>query len=220
MFDLLLTKAFNPNQARWPMGHPRGGQWKPSKAGSLNFSDAIVFSADESGRQVMERHSLFGKVSMDVQRTLSNYTYVGNTLLNPMLRSREKLSPGLKVALANLDSAFKIASPLEQDTLLFRAVKPKAFGREWPRDFENLVGLTFKDRAFLSTTFLPSVARKFGKVLIRMFVPKGIRAIGMELTTATPGEWEMLLPRGLEFTVRKLWWDSEYPIVDAEVLLP
>lgn len=103
-----------------------------------------------------------------------------------------------------MDSAIAKNS-LPENLTLFRGINnwPKALGTD---DESKLVGLTFQDKGFVSTSVEQSRAVEFGSFLkdkyntvIQIEAPKGQHAVAV--TPNFPFEEEVILPRGSQFKI-------------------
>lgn len=105
---------------------------------------------------------------------------------------------------AGVDAAMA-ASPLSDDVVVERGVvdPSKIFGSGW--EDADLTGRDWSDQGYVSTTAGSALAKFSGNgagIQMRILVPAGTHAIGIEAATAgLSGEQELLLDRGLSFRV-------------------
>jgi hypothetical protein len=125
-------------------------------------------------------------------------------------------------------SAAMSESTLDSDVAVYRGIEDaqRLFGAAWPGD-GDATGLEWEDPAFTSTTTSRRVADSFisfgggrGKpVLMRILVPKGTHAIGMNgFAFGNDPEYELLLDRGLRFRVAGDRRENGQRILDVEVI--
>jgi hypothetical protein len=125
-----------------------------------------------------------------------------------------RIKEHLDSTIANIDSAMK---PLEKNVRVVRVLRGEGVSR-------HPEGSTIKDNGYMSTSTDPLFASKWeygplssgaekGAVLI-LDVPKGVGAIDISKTKGSYGESELLLQRGLSYSVRKV----EGNLIYADVL--
>lgn len=111
----------------------------------------------------------------------------------------------------SLDSAIA-ANTLPENLTLFRGLNnwPKAFGVD---SEDKLVGLTFQDKGFVSTTIEKAKAVEFGSfvkdkfdTVVQIQAPKGMHAVAM--VPNFTDEEEVILPRGSQFKVTSVEHDT------------
>jgi len=125
------------------------------------------------------------------------------------------------------DELFKLTNEntLKQDTMLFRAVKKDniraLFGDD--DDIMNSVGRTYRDGAFLSTSYGESSLEGFGAYQLNIMAAKGTRAANIADYGIAGSQREVLLPPGSNFRVmgvRKVKYtvqERDYSVRDSTV---
>lgn len=58
-----VEEAFNPEQARWPKGHPRAGQWRPKVGGVVGGPTAEMFETEVAALRKMAAPRKIGRTS-------------------------------------------------------------------------------------------------------------------------------------------------------------
>lgn len=116
----------------------------------------------------------------------------------------------IKDSVRVLDGVVAEGSKLRDNTTLYRGIGPDVFGGGKKFDWGSTVGRSFTDKAFVSTSQSRDAAENIasqggrGAAVLVVHGLGGIRAArlsDMELTDTSAGEAEVLLPRGLRFTV-------------------
>lgn len=153
---------------------------------------------------IQKQTALAKTVSTGQKFALNAYVNGFASDLNNVLRHPEawaSMTPygkkNTEAYLKAIDACFKEkATRLDYPLAVYRGVRPK-HAQEWT------VGREFIDNGYVSTSLDPNIARKFGKVMVRLVLPKGFRALYLNTVTDTkfPYEHEMLLPRGQTFKV-------------------
>lgn len=120
--------------------------------------------------------------------------------LNSQMRQGKKIEEEIR----NFESAFRHAPPLERDLQVFRGANWNWIGTENQKALDNMIGTTFVDKGFTSTSTKARTAGKFGSVLFEIRVPRGTRGIWMP--SMSPGssfnsEREFVLQRKTKFRV-------------------
>jgi hypothetical protein len=159
-----------------------------------------------------------GLTGMQVREAVGDYSDNGYETVNPALRESggdpaqfpehmKALGYSPKRArdtTAGVDAAMA-ASPLSDDVVVERGiVDPSAiFGSGW--EDVDLTDRDWTDQGYVSTTAGTALAKFSGNgagIQMRILVPAGTHAIGVEAATAgLSGEQELLLDRGLSFRV-------------------
>jgi ADP-ribosyltransferase exoenzyme/F like protein len=136
----------------------------------------------------------------EVSDAFAGYRGIGSARTNKQLREGGFVGPRV----ASMDKAFA-KSQLKDDVLVYRGGRGLEFGSpdSWPAD---LTGRTWTEKAFTSTSYDPKSSRPFASdgVLMRIFAPKGTRAVGLSRESVpggAVGEGEILLDRGMSFRV-------------------
>lgn len=174
----------------------------------------------------LQQHSApFSEISKEDLAKITEYTRSSGPV-NESLREGTVIPPGPytefsgeEVASA-LDRAFSVATPLQEDTILYRVIDlEKGEAVDW---LELEKGGLLKDKGFMSTTTDINAAKRFAeqliidgvdmsgeeavmdteKILLKLVVPKGTPALSFPAGIVPPNyayQHEILLPRGLEF---------------------
>jgi len=101
-----------------------------------------------------------------------------------------------------LDDAFDAAKGLPEDLTVFRGMRVRG-----TKDYSTLVGKTFEDKAFMSTSMMPDVAKTFSdsdSVIVKLTVPKGTKGIYLGAE-----ETEILLNRGSKIKFTSIGMDEK-----------
>lgn len=134
--------------------------------------------------------------------SLQYYTQSGSAHINYALRSGSELSADDAAHVANIDASLQ---PSAAEIQVHRSVDDAAFpGVKLHRASpEDLVGREFGDKAFMSTS-LDLTGQAYGGTQVEMImrVPAGTRLRALGSLSSRPGEQEVLLDRGLKWTVR------------------
>lgn len=128
--------------------------------------------------------------------------YTGDTFLelNGRMRSGDLGDPEI----ARLDSAMR---PLPHDLVVKRTVGLEAFesmGATGADDLDGMVGKSFSDKAFLSTSLGDPYAGGLGGVTMHIATPRGTRGILAAEFSRNPSEREVILDRGLEIIITRV----------------
>jgi hypothetical protein len=95
-------------------------------------------------------------------------------------------------------------NPLEQMTVLTRTVSLDAFGLSSGEDFAGIVGVFRVERGYVSTTRYPDrgwTKKCSDPVRLTVIAPAGTPAAAIEGISKVPGQGEILLGRGLRYTI-------------------
>lgn len=213
----------NPHTGEWidtiPNGY--GGTVRPVRATGL-FRDIGNGNPDEPALRAEELHRRmqgdrpWTRAQIDA---LYDYTTDDYVPINGALRGERQHSGRTLSATAYLRSTMR---PIPDNVVLHREAAWKAFGLPMDADptdaqVEQLVGRTFHDPAFLST----SVNERHGFLQLRINTPAGTRGayIGENSTTTT--EKEMLLDLGTHMKIggfRRNPKDRRVVILDVTVV--
>ena len=143
------------------------------------------------------------------ESALSTYTSSYYKQMNGYLRSggTKNAGPGVKQKVAELQSAMK---PIPHDLILHRGADHLGFGVPSHKDVPSLVGKTYEDRGFLSTS-VGGHAAFGGSVQLTIRAPKGTHAayVGSGMTNSQTGkalshfghENEVILAAGTKYKV-------------------
>lgn len=124
------------------------------------------------------------------------YTIQGSYFMNQYLRGLTKYeyrNDYLEENIINLWNLVLHAPAFDNDYILYRFVNTDDYMR-------NLkIGDIFQDKGFMSTTrdpFYRNDLYKFGFILIKIYIPKGVKGVGLCLETLShfPNEEEIIIP--------------------------
>lgn len=127
------------------------------------------------------------------------YTGSGYIEINEALRhpSAHKMTPSVITKIANIQSAMR---PVPEDIIVRRGTA--AVEDILPSNlagYKNLIGKTFSDKGFSSTSVSTGFSGK--KVQLEILLPKGTPAIYVQPISLHPGEYEVLLAAGTKFQI-------------------
>lgn len=88
-----------------------------------------------------------------------------------------------------------------EDLNLFRRTEPRSFGMTHGDDPASMVGKTFRDDGYMSTTVNPDNSALDGSVDLTIRAPRGSKGVYIERVSEFPLEQEMLLARGTKYRV-------------------
>lgn len=179
----------------------------------LAFSNSMF--ADVWGRDNMFKEK---ELSTEERSAAVEYTTGAYKRINGLLRGTYKKTPELKSTINNLTHAID-KHELSEDVMIHRAVKLDS--REMKKFFnqKNVVGQTFFDKSFGSTslsnydTALNHVDSS--RIVIHSIAPKGTKAMYLEPVTTATHELELLLQRGSGYKVLDVVKDSNGRITDV-----
>nr|WP_291673197.1 ADP-ribosyltransferase [Clostridium sp.] len=159
--------------------------------------------------------------SLSKEEIDSLYKYQSNDIyerLNSGLRNGE-IDDDLIETIKNLDSAISKGN-INGEIELYRGFTKEDIIENWDKIIKNQE-YTFRDKGYVSTSLKPSVADNFAMLndedgifaYIKVSNSNGanINAIG------SIGEAEILLERGLKYTITKAWEENGYKYVIMEV---
>jgi len=167
-------------------------------------------------------------LSSDERKTMKRYTDADYDDINRVLRAGKEPKAQIKKDVERLDAAIN-RSALPDSIVVHR------FGFAPPENLQ--VGAGLKDHAYVSTSLLPSVPKKFAQdaweapdpktqnmmpTLWHIHLPKGTKAALPDGESDHPKECEVLLPRGSSFRVKSVGktkiGNLQVAIVDAELV--
>lgn len=104
------------------------------------------------------------------------------------------------------------------NNVVYRGVPDSVLG-----DIDNLIGGTFQDNGFVSTTLDKETPGIFGKTVMKIRVPKGAKGAFIDTIGKRAGgdkpENELLLPRGSKFRIISAQRQGNRTNVEAELVL-
>lgn len=87
------------------------------------------------------------------------------------------------------------------DINLYRRTSPRSFGMKYDDDPGTMVGKTFQDLGYMSTTVNPANSALDGFVHLTIKAPRGAKGVYIERVSEFPFEQEMLLARGSRYRI-------------------
>ena len=181
------------------------------------YSSALSAATQGSGAQTAPKFQVshlgsqpsdaFGGLSPStVHHAVAHYTNGAYSSLN---LSAAKMAPGEKASgeVKAIDAAMKAAGPIDKDVVLFRGVKhiQKIFGADF--DPENMVGKSWVQKSYSSTSSNQSTAEGFAShmgnnsMVMRILVRAG-QAAGVGGTGGHhESESEVILERGVHYRI-------------------
>jgi hypothetical protein len=203
---------------RVPAGSSAGGEWSAAPISSFRELDY------KTGMAELSQKALRGEqLTPEEQESLRVYSGESAADINAHLRG---YSPGIDPSArlkgeratvqANLDSAIDKSS-LPENLMAFRGISSDGWSR-----FEDLKpGDTFEDKGYVSTTLNRNIATQFARVdgpaggVMIALLPKGIKALPLDVMLTQDAEREVLLPRNSKFRVREVNEDIGLVTVDV-----
>lgn len=159
-------------------------------------------------------------LTTEEHKAIRSYTGSSNGI-NGALRENRLSGSGYEKQANALDNAMRKSS-VPSNVIVWRGVggSSELLGLS-PQDFMRLVGARIEDLGYGSFSVKKGVAKNFagGNVLIRAHLPKGTKGVYVQETglSAHTSEYELILPRGTQFTVTRVSYDGHYYIVDTEI---
>lgn len=225
---------FKPDQARFPKGHPDGGQWKPEGVEGAPKHPANTHTkirrmiklgkeADQyTVSKVMKEVITYKKGSFTSEQIDALREYVeSSTGLNNALRHRQgDLSKfpsdgtGIK-SIRALDKAFTDVKNFALPIKVYRGMPASVYQNLKPGD-------TFVDHGYQSTTFSKHLAQGWGSGTVEISLPKGFKFISIPSTiehgigsSLANKEAEVLLPRSTVYRIKSLGTKGKPTKVEA-----
>lgn len=177
----------------------------PPKMAYVDFKDGLTrddylkicsqIQLNDVSAEILIQHQNY-IVENDLVGLIQYYTIQGSYFMNQYLRGMTKYEYQNEYLEDNIEKLWHLvvhAPPFDNDYILYRFVSTDNYLR-------NLkVGDTFTDRGFTSTTrdpFYRNDLYKFGFILIKIKIPKGVTGVGLCLETIShfPQEEEIILP--------------------------
>lgn len=145
---------------------------------------------------------------------VENYTGSGYSLINKYYRGAppppltEDQEQEVEFTVSTLESAVMEAPPLGETVTVYRGMTPKAVGvdvySQGEEAYDELVGTTFRDEGFVSTSFSPDTTEAFGgkdAVVLEITAPAGSAGLAVGGISQQFSEFEFLMPPGREFEI-------------------
>lgn len=156
------------------------------------------------------------------RNSVIGYTGPDHERINKWLRRKNaKPDAWVEARVKDLDAVLD-ANPLPTRTVLTRTVNLEAFGIASGEDLTKIVGTQRIERGYMSTTRLPGGGTtKDYKAPVRLTViaPRGTPAAAVEDISKYPGQGEILLARGLGYTIINPTYDSQLGMWRATMLI-
>jgi hypothetical protein len=184
-----------------PAGAAKSAAKKAVKSLAERIADAVTGSdAVRAAPYVMhEGHDRGGFDTDQIDGALTHYVQGGYMGMNEDARKGVFDDPRTGEAIRHVDAAM---GPLDRDVQVWRGIRrpEKVFGGAW--NDTDVTGLEWRDDGYSSTSGSEHTSAGYfsgnGGVVMRIFAPKGSKAVGI---SATGGETELLLARGSKFRV-------------------
>lgn len=159
-----------------------------------------------------------GKLGSREDQAINHYTSDSSVQVNEFLRGDQRVNEEYKLEAQQIEAALSRARAPE--TITYRGVNSQAlFGMKRPD--ASLVGRTFEDQGFMSTTLSKEqlgswVSGDTGMSVLRIHVPAGYEAGYVKMLSESPHELEVLIQRGAKFRVTK--FTPEKPIKEIKTV--
>ena len=193
----------------------------------LTFTDGKKLNQFFGGEKFKDRkNSMEGiwkkQLSEDEKDVIRWYCADGYADINQYLRKYgdwEYINKDLvNEAIKDMDSAISKFS-LESNISVYRAIEPSAFGG-LNADFTKLIGTTYTDKAYMSTSPLLSSTAVNKDLLMQIDVPKG-KGIGAYINSISgfkDEEYEFLLARGTKCEIYEISELDGKPLIKMRVI--
>lgn len=156
------------------------------------------------------------------QQSVIGYTGEDHERINGWLRrDNAKPDPWVQARTKDLDAVLGV-NPLPGRTVLTRTVDVDAFGITRGEDLEKIAGVPRIERGYMSTTRFPDGGQtKQYKTPVRLTVmaPAGTPAAAIEDISKFPRQGEVLLGRGLQYTLVNAAYDERLGMWRATMLI-
>ncbi len=183
--------------------------------------DWALWDEEHEGERTAEQQAWHAPVQQgSAVAALKDYTGFGYGAINGVLRSPEEYKgfanpDRIAEATAQGDLIHGVMRPLPDDATLYRGADAEMFGMVPPTmldpatgkagnpDWQSIVGGTFTDKGFTSTSHSERAAASEGRCSIVIHAPAGTSALDMQPYASNPNlnESEVLLDRGTTFKV-------------------
>ena len=147
------------------------------------------------------------------------YCYGGNNYItyNNILRGFEEYSENeRKENLKEIDIINKSISKFKlNDEIVVWRFTHKDFFETLFEDFKVKKENTFTEKAFMSTTLIPSLLLEFAKknkynCLLKLYLPRGTKGAYLKFNNTLLNEEEFLLPFGATFVLKNRYYDFRF----------
>lgn len=144
--------------------------------------------------QALEMQKKMGDWTSAERASLRHYTGNNFTEINGQLRGKYPPTPSVMAHAANMQRGMK---PLPEGVILYRGTGPTAALPGNIEAYKDLIGGTFVDHGFFST----SIGPRSGQIKLTIEAPKGTPAAYVQNISHYPNELEMLLGAGLRYEI-------------------
>lgn len=193
-------------------------------------NDFFYYDSREKRSLLQKRKSTYGRwkssVTSDQESAISDYCADGYDAVNSFLRKNngyESISEEyVKSIISDLDSAIGNFD-VRENFVTYRGSSIESLLQEFPEaeDFKDLVGRTYHDNAYMSTSPIKKVAEKFATqngqegIVLEISVPKGKGLGGYinEFSGFKDDEYEFLLKRGTFLEIYEVDESGNIPIL-------
>lgn len=210
--DAAIRAATGRKTAASPKGSARPGGDKPeASAPDSAPGSALRHRTNREAVSWAKKNVPLPDLTEDEKGAISRYTGRAYGMVNSGLRGQPPAHPKQRAlydeTVRDLDSALK-KSKLPEAVVVHRDVGDayiQALGAdiEDPAEMKALVGKSFRERGYLSTSVGSGTTNMRGSVDLAITVPKGYPALNvMQMSGFAADERELLLARGASYVVR------------------
>ncbi|EYT81077.1 hypothetical protein CF54_21645, partial [Streptomyces sp. Tu 6176] len=164
--------------------------------------------SDEAGQAYGDNYwnDFLDDLDPDARDALYTYSDHYYTQINGHLRSGMDVSQHILDTIDNMDEVMG-TRPVPEDVMVIRGTGIDHLNLRSPLEME---GRVFGDLAYTSTAFGETVppAFRYKPVVMHWRVPKGTPALWIDHISANPGEREILLARGTDYKVTRVFMDD------------
>ena len=172
------------------------------------YVDDVANAASDAGKKLDDFAGNYRKVFQYVSElsdeqieALIKYTGDDYANINNSLRGIETLTPENRATVETMKSALD-NSALPQDMILYRGTSIEALGSLQNLPTDELVGKTFMEHGFMSTSTSSVVGESFSKtMLMTIEAPKGAQALDISSISQFTTEAEVLFNTGQEMMI-------------------
>lgn len=193
-------------------------------------NDFFYYDSQEKRSLLQKKKSTYGRwkssIASDQESAISDYCADGYDAVNSFLRKNngyESISEEYaKSIILDLDSAIGNFD-VRENFVTYRGSSIESILKEFPEaeDFKDLVGRTYHDNAYMSTSPIKKVAEKFATqngqegIVLEISVPKGKGLGGYinEFSGFKDNEYEFLLKRGTFLEIYEIDESGNIPIL-------
>ncbi|MFC8433201.1 putative T7SS-secreted protein [Streptomyces sp. NPDC057253] len=173
--------------------------------------DAVTFESNADAMRYGAEHwnDYVENLPTDQREAVRSYTGIEFARVNGFLRDGDFATDAVREHIEHIDKALA-GSPLPEDVIVRRGTNLEHHLREMGTDDPSaMAGRKFTDDAYMSTS-LGEVASGFDhkSAVLHLRVPAGTPALWVEKLTHAVGERELLLGRGSEYRITKVFQDD------------